>query len=196
MCSPGSKAARPASQRKLGARSVACGWSAVPTSREPMPLAGSAGSCPGAVAIAQANNSESSTVQRRFERTTARVTGGERAPDRSATAKSQTNLVWSVRSACFATQEQTRRAHGYCGGPGRAKPRGPIAGLGRYAEHRALCWFAALGAPLSVPVSAVCGRRNEREHPAKSAKLSAAANGAGGKLTSPASGAGGTVRKR
>ena len=80
--------------------------------------------------------------------------------------------------------------------PGRAKPRGHIAGLGRYAEHRGLCCLAVLGATLSVPVSAVCGRRNEREHPAKSAKLSAAANGADGKLTSPASGAGGTVRKR
>jgi hypothetical protein len=45
-------------------------------------------------------------------------------------------------------------------------------------------------------VSPVCGRRNEREHPAKSAKLSAAASGAGAKLVSLPSGAGGTVRKR
>jgi hypothetical protein len=48
---------------------------------------------------------------------------------------------------------------------------------------------------VSVSVSAVCDRRNEREHPAESARQSASANGAGGKLTSPASGAGGTVPK-
>jgi hypothetical protein len=84
---------------------------------------------------------------------------------RSLTAKSQTNLVWSVRSVRVATQEQTRSAHGYCCCPGRAKPRGHIAGLGRYAEHRGLCCLATLGAPLSVPFSAVCGRRNERKRP-------------------------------
>ena len=129
---------------------------------------------------------------------------------RSLATKSQTNLVVSVRSASFASAAprklvaltaiadvlgDRRSLAPYCWCLGRAKPRGHIAGLGRYAEHRGLCCLAGLGAPLSVPVSAVCDRRNEREHPAKSAKLSAAANGAGGKLTSPASGAGGTVRK-
>lgn len=116
---------------------------------------------------------------------------------RSLATKSQTNLVLSVRSACFATQERNAPCSRLLlvSWPGEAS-RPYCRGLGRYAEHRGLCCLAALGAPLSVPVSAVCGRRNEREHPAKSAKLSAAANGAGGKLTSPASGAGETVRKR
>ena len=39
--------------------------------------------------------------------------GVARTPDRSLAAKSQTNMVFTVRSARAASQEQTRRAHGY-----------------------------------------------------------------------------------
>ena len=78
---------------------------------------------------------------------------------------------------------------------------------GRHAKHRAhnaVSWPDEVTRPSVfrrsrartvwfVTVSAVCDRRNEREHPAKAAELSAAASEAGGKLPSPSPCAGRTV---
>ena len=79
---------------------------------------------------------------------------------------------------------------------------------GRHAKHRAHNAAAVAGRSLAafsflafgsaravLTVLPVCGRRNEREHPADAARQSAAASGAGGKLASQSSGAGGTVPK-
>ena len=128
---------------------------------------------------------------------------------RSLAAKSQTNLVLSVRSACFATQERNApcsRLMLMSSAIGEASRRiaGVLAGrslaaiLPVLADMRSIAASAVFGcARMSASaVSPVCDRRNEREHPAKSAKLSAAASGAGAKLVSLPSGAGGTVRKR
>jgi len=138
---PGSKAARPASQRKLGARSVACGWSGVTSSREPMPLAGSAGSCPGAVAPAPANESESSTTERRARAATRWVHGRARQhrPQPDGEVSDKLGLVsevgqirerslWSERKLAVLTVNAVV-LH-------RAKPRAVLRCLGRYAEHR------------------------------------------------------------
>ena len=79
----------------------------------------------------------------------------------------------------------------------RAKPRGAIAFV--FGDRQRLapiffCWpdevsrpLESLGAPLSLPVSAVCGRRNEREQ--STVRGGCGSEWSGRKVMSPASGA-------
>lgn len=78
--------------------------SGVTTSREPMPLAGSAGSCPGAVAIAPANESESSTTERRARAATRWGHGRARQhrPQPDGEVSDQLGLVSEVGVFCDA----------------------------------------------------------------------------------------------
>jgi len=69
-------------------------------------VAGSAGRCSGAVASAQAHESESSAAERSARTATRGCMGAIGSSACSLTPKSQTNLVLSVRTACFVTQEQ------------------------------------------------------------------------------------------
>ena len=107
-------------------------------------------SMPGAVAIAQANDSESSTTERRARAATRWVHGRDRQhrPQSGDEVSDQFGFVSEVGVFCDAGVTRAvltvnadvlgdrRSLAPYYWCPGRAKPRGHISVLGRYAEHR------------------------------------------------------------
>ena len=109
-------------------------------------------SMPGAVAIAQANDSESSTTERRARAATRWVHGRDRQhrPQPGDEVSDQFGFVSEVGVFCDAGVTRAvltvnadvlgdrRSLAPYYWCPGRAKPRGHISVVGRYAEHRGL----------------------------------------------------------
>lgn len=121
----------------------------VTTSREPMPfLPGLLDSMPGAVATAQANNSESSTTERRARAATRWVHGRDRQhrPQPGDEVSDQLGLVSEVGVSCDAGANAPCSRLLLVSWPGEASR--PLV---------------SSGAPeLFLTVSPVCGRRNER----------------------------------
>jgi len=162
-----------------------------------MPLAGSAGLVSGAVAIAPANDSESSPTERRSLRTATRGSGcgPEAGPQPGDEVSDKLGLV--SEAGQFHASESwlgSRLLPRSCpGGASRAiAVSWPICGASRP--------LVSLGAhELFLTVSPVCGRRNERSGSLVHLSADAEWSEAAAKLASqagvrlPSSGAGGTV---
>ncbi len=173
--------------------------SSVTTSREPMPLAGSAGSCPGAVAPAPAKLSDSSTAERSARAATRWVHGRDRThctqPD--GEVSDQFGFVSEVGQIRERSLRSDRNLAVLTVNAGVLAGRSLAAYCGVLADMRSIAASGVFGAHEPFPtVSPVCGRRNKRSGSLLRLSADAEWSEAAAKLASQSSCAGGTVRKR